>query len=353
MKKRDYNLDLIKFIAIIATISIHVLSAGSRADLFSKTWIFFVVAGSLFRFCVPVFCMCAGYLLYTKEKIDFKSIYKKIFKFFVYFILAELMYRMISCYYVKFVFNDAVSFEAIKKDILEGNFKDHLYYIFIIIFIYAFAPVCNKFVKNEKGELKYLLGLWIFVSLTLVFIINLFNIKVLSIFRLYNLSGAYNYVLFALFGAYINKYKDKFLDKNFFYYFLGFFISYLLVVYLTISRSVEKFNSYIWDNPNILIFGSSFTLFLMCMKIKIKNNFIKKFLEVLSKNIFGIYIFHVIFTDYINIFKLEYINFDAWRKLFIIIIEIGLVFILSFALTFILKTIYEKILKKIFLKIER
>lgn len=89
------------------------------------------------------------------------------------------------------------------------------------------------------------------------------------------------------------------------------------------------------------------------MKIKIKNNFIKKFLEVLSKNVFGIYIFHVIFTDYINIFKLEYINFDAWRKLFIIIIEIGLVFILSFALTFILKTIYEKILKKIFLKIER
>ena len=260
---------------------------------------------------------------------------------------------MISCYYVKFVFNGAVSFEAIKKDILEGNFKDHLYYIFIIIFIYSFAPVCNKFVKNEKGELKYLLGLWIFVSLTLVFIINLFNIKVLSIFRLYNLSGAYNYVLFALFGAYINKYKDKFLDKNFFYYFLGFFISYLFIVYLTISRSVEKFNSYIWDNSNILIFGSSFTLFVMCMKIKIKNNFIKKFLEVLSKNIFGIYIFHVIFTDYINIFKLEYINFDAWRKLFIIIIEIGLVFILSFALTFILKTIYEKILKKIFLKIER
>ena len=85
MKKRDYNLDLIKFIAIIATISIHVLSAGSRADLFSKTWIFFVFSGSLFRFCVPVFCMCAGYLLYTKEKIDFKSIYKKIFKFFVRF----------------------------------------------------------------------------------------------------------------------------------------------------------------------------------------------------------------------------------------------------------------------------
>ena len=52
---------------------------------------------------------------------------------------------MLSCYYVKFVFNDAVSFEAIKKDILEGNFKDHLYYIFIIIieiglvFILSFA----------------------------------------------------------------------------------------------------------------------------------------------------------------------------------------------------------------------
>ncbi len=157
-------------------------------------------------------------------------------------------------------------------------------------------------------------------------------------------------MFFALLGAYINKYKDKFLDKNFFYYFLGFFISYLLIVYFTILRSVGKFNSYIWDNPNILILGLSFTLFAMCMKIKIKNNFIKKFLEVLSKNIFGIYIFHVIFTDYINIFKLEYINFDAWGKIFIIIIEIGLVFILSFALTFILKTIYDKF-KKIFLKI--
>lgn len=341
--ERDSNLDLIKFIAIIATISIHVIAPGFNSEIFSKTWYFFVIAGSLFRFCVPVFAMTSGYLLYTRKEISNKKIFNSILKFLLIFIFAEIMYRFISCLYIKFYFHNEISFVDMKLDILKGHYKDHLYYLFIIIFIYAFAPICNLIVNKEKGELKSLLIIWIICSLTLNLIISVSGIEFFNIFNRYILSGAYNYVMFALLGAYIKKYKDKFMKINFLIYFLIFLISYLLIVFLTLKISSDVTGMVIWDSNNLLIFGLSLGLFGMGIKINIKNLTSKKIFALVASNTLIIYIIHVIFTDYLMTAQLNYVYFDGLSKVIIAVIEIVGVFILSLIISIFIKFIKRKL----------
>jgi len=343
-KNREYNLDLVKFIAIIATIAIHIFAQGALTKTFSKTWYYFIFAGSFFRYCVPMFCIASGYLLYTRDEIDSRKIFNKIIRFLFYFIVAEALYRFSDFLYIKYYYKNTYVFSEILGDLLNGNFRGHLYYIFIIIMIYLFAPIATQFVKNENKELRYLLLLWIFISLTLVFIINIFKINTFKILKFYELSGAYNYIFFALLGAYFRKYKEKFLEKNIFIYLSFFIISLTMIIFSVIKMSGESTNFYVWDTNNILIFALSFNLFAILMKINIKSDGFKKFLVAVSKNTFVIYLIHVFFVDFINIYGLSYTNFDGILKIFIPFIEIGIVFIFSLLISVILKLIKNKIL---------
>ena len=81
MKKRDYNLDLIKFIAIIATISIHVLSAGSRADLFSKLGYFLYLQVHFLDFVCQYFVCVQAISYIQKKKLTLKVFIKRFLNF--------------------------------------------------------------------------------------------------------------------------------------------------------------------------------------------------------------------------------------------------------------------------------
>lgn len=337
--ERDANLDLIKLIAIIATISIHVLAPGASIDKFSNTWYFFIYAGSFFRFCVPVFAMTTGYILYTREDITINKVLKNILKFIIYFILAETMYRFISYLYITYYYETNYSVEKLQKDLLNGNFKSHLYYIYIIIFIYAFAPICNLFVRKESGELKYLIILWILFSLILSPLIKLLDIKFLNQIRIYILQGAYNYLVFALLGASFRKYRERFIKINFAIYLFLFLILYFFISYLTIDLASKADEFYIWDSNNIFIFGLSFSIFAMLLKLKIKNRIIKKILALVSKCTFIIYVIHVVFTDYLDINKLNYTYFLWNENIKIALLELLGVFTISLIIAIILKSI--------------
>lgn len=346
LSNRDYNLDLIKFFAIIATISIHVLAPGANYEMGSSSAAFFILAGSFFRFCVPVFSMASGYLLYTREDINTEKILRDIFKFLLFFMLAEIFYRFLSCLYIKYYYHSQIDFIAMKNDLMEGNTKTHLYYIFIIILIYIFAPVGNFFVRKEDGELKYLLNAWIFISLTLVFLVNLFNLKALKITKSYEISGYYNYIFYALTGAYLKKYKSELNQKNIFFYIAFFLISYFFMILNIFITSHDNINLSTWHSNNILIFGLAYGIFGTGMKINLKNEKFKAFLKIVSQNIFVIYIIHVAFLDYLAIHKLTYINFQGPEKVFIALGEIILIFIISLMTSIGLRFIKNKIFAK-------
>lgn len=340
---RDYKIDLIKFIAIIATIAIHVLAPGSAYDMGTMTWKYFLLAGSFFRFCVPAFCMASGYLLYTRDEISYGKVARQVIRFLIYFLLAEIFYRVLSCLFIKYHYHNAIDLRVIGADILDGNFKNHLYYIFIIIFIYIFAPLGNFLVRKEEGQLKYILGIWIIISLSINFVITVFNIRIFKILKFYELSGAYNYVMFALLGAYFKKNRSEILSRKAGFYILIFLASYILLVLSVIKMSGKGLNLYAWEGNNILIFGLAYSLFALGMKSKIKSQRLKKFLKLVSENIFVIFIIHLAFLDFLDIHGLTYVNFGGPGKILVSILEILGIFAISLVTSMGLRGIKKKL----------
>ena len=244
--ERDYNLDLIKVLAISGTILIHLLAPGYNAEVKTNTWYFFIICGAMLRYCVPVFCMASGYIMQGK-KIKIKDIYRRYLpKFIGALVFTEVLYRLINIWYM-WRGGLEINLADIGRDLYNGNIKTHLYYLFIIAFVYVLMPVIQVFVENEKGELKYLLKVWIITSLSLTLVFMYLELPFLVNFKRYVLDGVYNYAMYALTGAYIQKYKDKILEESVLKYIMGWILSYGWLVMMPIMTSVYKTNIEAWE----------------------------------------------------------------------------------------------------------
>lgn len=344
--ERDYNLDLIKVLAISATILIHLFAPGYSAEVKTNTWYFFIVCGAILRYCVPVFCMASGYIMGDKET-NIKDVYKKYLpKFIGALVFAEALYRLISIWYM-YRGGVEINLADIGRDLYNGNTKVHLYYLFIIAFVYMVMPVIQVFVENEKGELEYLLKVWIVTSLSLTLVFMYFELPFLVNFKRYVLDGVYNYVMYALTGAYIKKYKDKILEESALKYLIGWILSYGWLVMMPIMTSSGETNIEAWESVNIFIFGLSYSVFCICLKIKIKRESVKKILSFISKNVLGIYLYHVIFLDRLRDRGFMYVNFSGYKQGLVILVEFLEILLISLALTNIfkqIKLIFQKVI---------
>ena len=257
-------------------------------------------------------------------------------KFIGALVFTEALYRLISIWYM-YRGGLEISLVDIGRDLYNGNTKVHLYYLFIIAFVYMVMPVINAFVKNEKGELEYLLKVWIITSLFLTLVFMYFEVPFLVNIKRYVLGGVYNYVMYALTGAYIKKYKDKILEESVLKYIIGWLLSYGWLVMMPIMTSSGETNIEAWESVNVFIFGLSYSMFCMCLRINIKGEGIKKILSFISKNVLGIYLYHVIFLDRLHDRGLSYVNFSGYSQGLIILIEFLGILLMSVVLTNIFK----------------
>ena len=134
--KRIEYFDFLRFVAILAVITIHVSAQNwNHVDVSSGTWMVFCFFNSLSRWAVPIFLMISG-TLFLKRNYDFKRIYyKNILKIIVAFIFWSLVYS---------IFNYLSGYD--KNYILESLFVGHyhLWYMFLIIGLYILVPLLKK-----------------------------------------------------------------------------------------------------------------------------------------------------------------------------------------------------------------
>ena len=160
---RDVRLDLVKSIAIVGVILIHVAApAFSNYAVGESEWIVSTVFASLLRCAVPLFLMASGALFLDPDrevaprKIYTKTLPRIIVALFVW-ASAYAVYALIR---TGFTSNAIIS--SVKSLIL---FKHHfhLYYLHIILLFYVLVPILRVFTVNAtENQLVYALGGWIF-----------------------------------------------------------------------------------------------------------------------------------------------------------------------------------------------
>lgn len=333
-KEREITYDILKIFACLAVILIHVLmyTMKSEVDLLTPRWQIANLLNATVRFCVPIFVMISGAFLLSKEKpIPLKTLFKKyILKTFLIVILASFFYRIIDSI---FITGTEMNFEYLKDAFfrsITGNGKFHLWYLVMLIPLYFFYPMLDKYVRNSsRKEIKYLLIVLLIFSIiipTLNMIINV-NQIILPYRELFLISA---YLFYFLFGYYIYKYDFKKRTK---------IISIILVpvgmlliaisIYLS-SRARGTLYIFFENNECFFVLLSSWGIFMLfkyyISKIKFNNKF-KKIVSYLSSCVFGIYVIHVIIVELFV--KHSLISFNRIREIAITPLYAVLIFIIS------------------------
>lgn len=159
--ERNYAIDIIKTIAIVGVITIHSCYEGYGYPIGSFNWLSTLFLGSLTRASVPLFLMCSGVLLLDPEKdITIQKIYSKNM---LRIVAALFFWATAYKIFILAVFQEFSlhALPQILKEVLVFKHESHLYYLHIIIIVYAFIPITRIFIRNaNKRELQYFLGVW-------------------------------------------------------------------------------------------------------------------------------------------------------------------------------------------------
>ena len=251
---RVLYLDILRIMAIIAVVMLHVSAQRFYVSFPSYEWEVRMFFNSMVRWGVPIFVMISGALFLDPQKnISLAKLYSRnILRIFVAFIIWSVVYEL-------YVFKEWTNSSSFFLGIIQGPV--HLWFMKMIIGLYVVIPLLRTIVIKRKVE-TYFLGL-AFISTFLFRLISdcfgLFNeslqLLVNNIIKSLYLEIAVGFTGYFVLGHYLNSYTLSSKEKQI-VYLLGF-LSFFIVVVFT------HFFSHFSGHPVVTFYDNlkPFTLF--------------------------------------------------------------------------------------------
>ena len=309
--QRLYYLDVLRFIATLGVICIHVSSKEIVSSLASYNWYLSVSFDGLVRWSVPIFVMISGTLFLNPAKeISTKDIItKKISRLLMAYLFWWIFYSALVMAW-HYVFDDVFVFS------LKPHY--HLWFLPMLMGVYLLIPFLRK-ISPDKKILSYSLLIWfVYISGSFIFLND--DTQISDLFRLNSVVGYSGYFLLGYFISThsVSKKQSRII------YALG-----ILGLLMTISGCV--FSSVYFDrtdlrffeplSPNVIL--TSMALFVFVKEKSTNKSSIKnKFINYVRHDLFGIYLIHPV---YILIF-----NHDMFRNICNHIVTIPAVIVVVF-----------------------
>lgn len=164
MNKRLQEFDVLRVIAALAVIAIHV-----TAGYIDKSSLAYL-GNNFVRFAVPLFVILSGFLLcYTDGHIPVSSLvsfYRKRLGHILWpFLIWSFIYCLLNAYLLRWD-NPVLVFTTWGKSLCEGTACYHLYFIPIILQFYLLYPWLQRWLfKNPRQFLIASLGITVMVQL--------------------------------------------------------------------------------------------------------------------------------------------------------------------------------------------
>lgn len=315
MKQRIAYIDILKTLSIFGVILIHISSrALINYNVATVNWDLSVFWGAVVRWSVPVFLMCSGALFLNQEK-SFST--KQIFTKYLPRIIAALIFWAVL-YEACDVFLDyretgVIQYSFLKtalKNLLTCNTHFHLYYLYIIILIYALAPIIRVFTDAaDRRQLEYALAAWFILGILYPFVIQFYPFNMLKGMVLqYSLRMAYSSIGYFVLGHYFQKYSisKRFAGLVYLLGILGFAVTFMGTIYKSGHTGALETIFLEGMTPNVALMAAAVFLWTKNLQDKaiFKSQSFLKTAGFISRGSFCVYLIH----DFINI---------AYRNLYI------------------------------------
>lgn len=348
MKGRENNYDLLRIIASVAVVMIHVSGtyfeeyiSGGGGQYYSIRSV--CINNAVSRFAVPCFIMLSGAFILTDDKnSSYLFFYKKIFwkvgihTFF--FSLLYFIYSMIrQIVMIMFIQGEASLIKPV-TNLLAGHPFYHMWYLYMMIFIYLLVPIIIR-IKQDVGEKVFERIMQIFF-----FFAVLSGWTSTHLFS-WDIGYSFCYLAFFCLGYLIRRKESKSNVKAVIY--IG--ISFIIGGIISLLRYKQAING-IPDNE--LNFGlvDAFNPLVVIMSISVFCGFsklnVKKDLKKFSSNTFFVYLLHAGIWDIVS----KAIKIFLPHKSINIIIPFAI--ILVWTISFLFANVYRYLWNFIYVKIQ-
>lgn len=288
---RSLGLDILRIIAFMCVISIHLLTRNAYGSLENNSFAVYlvIILRSITRMCIPLFLLLSGYLLVNKDPNA--KYFKKILRILFEYLLASVVCALFSALY----YHDPPQGVA---DFIRGVFGfqwvPYSWYINMYIGLFLLAPFINKIFKQITQKQQQLF-LAILIGLTMLpsvvgYMFSSFQWYIVQL-PTYWWSALYMLTYFFV-GQYIRMHQPK-VNRV--------FIVWLFVVNLIVAGLFNYKNptghpyDFIEDYYTIFVFISSVCTFLFFYDFKYKREKSAKIVALISASTLSAYMISWVF----------------------------------------------------------
>lgn len=301
--EKFYNLDILKSIAVILVIVIHIVAGDLSLygnGITIQNWMIANVLNTLCRICVPLFVMVSGYLLLRKDEPVGIFLKKRFIKIIPKFLIYSMIYYVFKVSFLHRPYSENENFLTL---LLKGKIFYHLWYIYMVFGIYSITPFLRKVVRDvDKSYIKYFIHIWIIFMIFIPLVEFLFKVK----FLVYSPLGQYigYFLLGYLIGEKPLKIKKIFL-------FLGYLMCFGLSVWLSYFFTIKsgKFIDFFYNYHSLTVFLQAIFIYSLVMSTvhkddkdgKLEITYItRRFVSTLSMITLDVYLLHPIIISYLQ-----------------------------------------------------
>src|SRR3954468_8728377 len=160
---RNYSLDVLRVLAIYMVIQIHtgefyyIAKDGTVLQGINAYWVGWY--NSLFRSCVPLFIMISGFFLFPVK--DVNAFYRKrLSRVVIPFVIWCMLYAFYQ-FFLGQVNLETAFINILKIPVNFGTEIGHLWYVYMLIGLYLFAPVISPWIESaSEKNIRLYLVLW-------------------------------------------------------------------------------------------------------------------------------------------------------------------------------------------------
>jgi len=290
------GIHLLRVAACFMVVMVHV--SCSLFVSFSPDWLPSIVYNAWAHSCVPVFFMISGFLLLDKKE-DAASFYARRF--------ARILppFVFFSCLYL---YDKNAPLSQYAGRILGGSVEFHLWYVYLLIGVYAAMPFLGKiFVNSDRSEKTIYLGIWFGLSVLYATLKNSLNLPY-NIVDLYGLSMFVGYAGYVFLGGFL---KAASFPRPGLLLCLSLAGSALAVAatYAS-SHALGRPDAMFMDFFSIPVFLSSVLLFCALKDVRVAR--CRQCLHALSGATYGIYLVHILVLKYVHRYILSVNAASVW-----------------------------------------
>ena len=294
---RDLAVDLIKTFAIVGVLLIHTAaSAYSTNALGSPSWYFALFWGSVSRASVPLFLMCSGVLFLSPQR---ELPGKKLWGRYILRILAALFFWAALYKLYHLILGRNLSFGTLLsscKELLAFQHESHLYYLHIVLLVYAFLPLLQLLTRyGSKRLVEYFLGLWFVLGILYPTVKGFWPFTLLSgVPTQWMMNMTYASLGYVLLGYYLRRWPIR----------RGLSLSLLAVGFavvfgLTAGFSLRQgsLNTQFWEGMTIGVCAMAAGIFSLFCSVQKIPSALASAAGFFSKASFCVYLCHIVFLN--------------------------------------------------------